>query len=354
MHGALRPRARGIDRVGRAVDDVVVDGVLRMGARVGRAKQPLVIGLVLAEQQLRRGVGGQPPLAELGVRGAHAGAVDLQRRPRARVAPRPGVAEPQRRQQVERGRLGPAVVRGDEHQQVVGPGLGVLDDHVEVAVVLKDTRIEQLVLEVLLAATSVRGDEIVIGERPLRVLVQALQIRMRGRAVQVEPVLLGVLAVVAATVGQPEDTLLKDRVRPVPQRQREAHPLTLVADPRDAVLTPPVGARPRLVMREVVPRVPVPAVVLTDRPPLTLGHVRAPRLPRDLARARLLQPHVLRSPRRAHARQRTRIHGSGTSPRAGELAMIHSRGMRRGHPRRTQNNVDGGIAMRRGNDGRRA
>ena len=71
------------------------------------------------------------------------------------VAPRPGVAEPQRRQQVQRRGVGAAVVRGDAHQDVVVRGLRVLDDHVEVAVVVEDPGVEQLVLVVLLAAAAV-------------------------------------------------------------------------------------------------------------------------------------------------------------------------------------------------------
>ena len=125
----------------------------------------------------------------------------------------------------------------------------------------------------------------VVRERPLRILVQALQVGVRGRGVQVEPVLLGVLAVVALAVGEPEHPLLEDRVRAVPQRERQAQPLALVADPGDPVLAPPVGARARLVVREVVPGVAAAAVVLADRAPLALGQIRAPRLPGDFARS---------------------------------------------------------------------
>jgi hypothetical protein len=55
-------------------------------------------------------------------------------------------------------------------------------------------------------------------------------------AVQVEVVLLDVLAVVALAVGQPEHPLLQQRVPAVPQRQRETQPLLVVADAGDAVL----------------------------------------------------------------------------------------------------------------------
>ena len=143
---------------------------------------------------------------------------------------------------------GPAVVRGDQHQDVVGGGLGVLDDHVEVAVLVEDPGVEELVLHLPLATAPVRGNQVVVGELPLRVLVLAPHVRVRRGAVQVEPVLLDVLPVVALPVGEAEHPLLEDRVRAVPQRQRQTQALALVADPRDAVLAPAVGARARLIV----------------------------------------------------------------------------------------------------------
>ena len=171
--------------------------------------------------------------------------------------------------------------------------LGVLHDHVEIAVLVEDPGVQQLVLHLLLAPAAVGGHQVPVRERPLRILVLALHVRMRRRAVQVEPVLLDVLAMVALAIVQAEHPLLENRVGAVPQRQRQAQPLALVADPGDPVLTPPVSTRPRLIVGEVVPRVSAPAVVLAHRPPLPLAQIRAPRLPRNRAGARLLQPLVL-------------------------------------------------------------
>ena len=65
--------------------------------------------------------------------------------------------------------------------------------------------------------------------------------------------LLDVLAVVALVASQTKETLLQDRVVAVPQREREAHALQLVADAGDAVLVPAVGARAGRVVRQVTP-----------------------------------------------------------------------------------------------------
>ena len=173
-----------------------------------------------------------------------------QRRASAPVAPRPGVAEPQRRQQAQGAPSGPRLCTVTRSSTSSGAGLGVLDDHVEVAVVGEDAGVEQLVLELAPAARAVRRDQVVVRELALRVLVEHPHVRVRRRAVEVEVVLLDVLAVVALGVGQAEEPLLEDRVRAVPHRERQAQPLSSSLMPGDAVLAPPVGARARLVVRE--------------------------------------------------------------------------------------------------------
>ncbi len=183
----------------------------------------------------------------------------------------------------------------DEHQDLVVGPLRVLHDHVEIPVLVEDAGIEELVLHLQLAAMPVGDDQILVGVRALWILVEALHIRVRRRAVEVEPVLLDVLAVVALTVGEAEHALLEDRIGPVPERQRQTQPLLVVADAGDPVLTPSVRPRARLVMCEVIPRVAVGAVVLADCPPLALAQIGAPGLPGDRTRAGLLKSNVLRS-----------------------------------------------------------
>ena len=200
----------------------------------------------------------------------------------------PRVAEPQRRQEVHRRRVAAAVGERDPDVDVVGRALGVLDVDVDVAVVVEDAGVEQLVLQLEPASGTVRGDEIGVRELAQRVAVAVLQVRARRRGVEVEVVLLHVLAVVALGVRQAEHPLLQDRVDPVPQRDREAQALVVVAEAGDAVLAPLVGTRASLVVAEVVPRVAVVAVVLPDRAPLPLAQVRPPPLPRSTG-ARLLQ-----------------------------------------------------------------
>src|SRR5262249_4114090 len=116
-----------------------------------------------------------------------------------------------------------------------------------------------------------------------------------GRRVEVEVVLLHVLAVISLGVGKAEEPLLDDGVAAVPEGEREAEPLVVVGDAREAVLAPVVGARARLVVAEVAPGVAVVAVVLAHRPPLPLAQVGAPLAPGDVLLARFGEARALGS-----------------------------------------------------------
>jgi hypothetical protein len=178
----LCPGSSGIDRVAAAVDDIAVDPVLHVRRSVGRSEEPLRIGLVLGEEQIARTLTGEEPLAQLGIRGGdRTGSRLSEHRSRRIAAPRPGVAEPQRRQQVQVGFFRTAIVHGDLNQEIFRRGLGVFDEHVEVAVLAEDAGVEQLVFEILPAAATVGLDEIVIGIGRLRVLVEILHVRVGRR-----------------------------------------------------------------------------------------------------------------------------------------------------------------------------
>ena len=174
---------------------------------------------------------------------------------------------------------GPALVTRTVMSRSVGVGLGVVDLDDPVPVVVERAGVEQLVLGLVLAPTAVLRDQVVVGERPLRIVVAPPVERVARQRVDVPPVLLGVLAVVALVAGQAEDPLLEDRVAAVPEREREAEPLLDVGEAGQAVLAPAVGPRAGVVVREVVPRLAVGAVVLADRAPLPLAQVRAPQVP---------------------------------------------------------------------------
>ena len=206
--------------------------------------------------------------------------------------PGPLIAEPERRQDVQLGRLGAAVVDGDLDQDVFGRLLGVFDEHVEVAILVEHAGVEQFVLELVAAAAAAGLDEVGVGEGRLRILVEVLHVRMGRRAVEVEVVFLDILAVIALAVGQAEQAFLEDRVLAVPQGEREAEPLLVVGDAGQAVLAPAIGAGAGLVVAEVVPGVAAFAVVLADGSPLAFAEVRPPFLPGGFLGTRFVESNL--------------------------------------------------------------
>ena len=313
-HRGLRPGLPGVHGVTLPGDHVSVEGVLHVRSRVRLAPEPLGVRLVLREQELRLAAARERVLAQLGMGGQDRPALRAENRLLSLVSPRPGVPEPQRRDEVQPGRLLPAVVDRHLDQDVLRPLLGVLQEDIEVPVVRESPRVEELVLELLLRASPVRLDEVPVGELALGVLVEVLHVRVGRRRVDVEVVLLDVLAVVPLAVGEAERALLEDRIPPVPEGEGEAEALLVVGEAAEAVLAPPVGPGAGLVVGEVVPGVAVLAVVLADRPPLPLAEVGAPLLPGNARLPGLVQPLLL---------------GGVHDPRVGCLIPCHERSLSR-------------------------
>src|SRR5438445_4586288 len=67
-----------------------------------------------------------------------------------------------------------------------------------------------------------------------------------------------------------------------------------VADPTEAVFSPAVGARTRVVVRKKLPGCSARTVILADRSPLPLGKIGPPALPVLLSNARFFEPAVFR------------------------------------------------------------
>jgi hypothetical protein len=118
---------------------------------------------------------------------------------------------------------------------------------------------------------------------------------VRWRTVEVEVILLDVLAVITLAVAQSEQPFLEDRIAPVPQRQRKAEKLTVIGDAGEPVLTPAVSTILRVIMGEVIPSVAVRAVILAHGPPLPLTQIRPPFLPRSPSFAVFLEPGLFRA-----------------------------------------------------------
>src|ERR1700730_11721460 len=123
---------------------------------------------------------------------------------------------------------------------------------------------------------------------------------------------------VALAIVQAEQPLLEDRVLAVPQREGEAQPLVVVTETGETILTPMIGSRSRLIVREIIPCIAVLAVVLADRSPLSLAEVGAPLLPGHAVLARFVEAQFfsrLRPFRARLIRQRSTPHDPALLPR---------------------------------------
>ena len=140
------------------------------------------------------------------------------------------------------------------------------------------------------AATSVFIDQGLIRERRLGIVVAPAVPRVARHGVQVPPVFLGILAVITLPARQPENAFLENRVASIPQRQSQAQSLFDVAKAGQAVLAPSIRARAGVIVREIVPRLPVSAVILTHGTPLAFADIRSPQIPVTSLAQAVLEP----------------------------------------------------------------
>ncbi len=220
-----------------------------------------------------------------------AGSAGLRRKHRTlcRRIPGPGIAEPDRRQELQLGCFGTAIVRGDANEHVFRRSLRIFHDHVEVAVIVENARIAQFEFRIVLAAAIV-FDKLAIRKRTLRIFVEILHIGMCWRRIQIKVIFLYVLAVISFAAGKSEKPLFQNRVVAIPKRERETGGLMAVRDAAESVFAPAIRTRARLVMRKIIPSRAVLAIVFAHRAPLAFAEIRPPALPVALAVARFLEP----------------------------------------------------------------
>ena len=122
------------------------------------------------------------------------------------------------REDAEVRRLGAVIVDRHLHEDIGGAGLGVLDSDVEIATLIEDTRIDQLVLALIVSLTAaVFLEEVVVRKGCLRIFVEHPHVGMRWRSIEVPPQLLDVLAMIAFAICEAEHALLQNRIAPVPE-----------------------------------------------------------------------------------------------------------------------------------------
>src|SRR3954464_13239300 len=116
---------------------------------------------------------------------------------------------------------------------------------------------------------------------------------MGRSAVEVEVVLLDILAVITLAVRHTKESFLQDGIAPIPHSDREAELLLIVRDSGEPILPPTVGTRAGLIMREVIPGISIMTIVFAHRSPLSLTQIRTPLFPRNPGFSSIVQACLL-------------------------------------------------------------
>src|SRR5215469_2366735 len=314
MRCRLCPALVRTDRIQLFLNNVVIDAILNVGRSVWYGENPFFVGFVLRKQEFFGPLAEEKVAAEIRMlcmncRRNRCGSLSHGWLDSARH-PRPGVAIPQCRKQPQAGILPTAIVDTDANEDIFGPSFGVLDENIEVAIAIEDTGIDEFVFSFASGALLVRNDDVLVGKALLRVLVQVLHVRVRGRAVDVKVVVLHVLAMIAFAIRKSEEAFLQDRISFVPERESKAQQLLIVTNASQSVFSPTVSARSRLVVGEIVPRVAVDTVVFAHGSPLALAEVRPPFLPGNLSLPVFVEADML-----SCAIQHERPRGTGSKSR---------------------------------------
>src|ERR1700736_4925329 len=180
---------------------------------------------------------------------------------------------------MQRRRLRAAVFCARANQDVVRIRLGVLNLDVEVAVLGEGVCVPNFKFAFHLRARAALRDQFFVGKTRLRIAINRPHETVRGRAVDVPIELLHVLAVITFGAAHAEEPFFQKRIALVPKRERETKPPFVIGNSADAILIPAVSARPRLIVRKIIPGVAVCAVIFADRAPGALGQIWPPKMP---------------------------------------------------------------------------
>ena len=194
------------------------------------------------------------------------------------ASPAPGIAKPERRQNIQARRRRSAICCRGANQDIVDRIFRVCDLDIEEAA-FERTRVPKFKLTLALWARCILRDQLCIWERGVRVTINHPHEAVRRCIVDVPIKFLDVLAVIPLGPGHAEEALLQNRVTSIPKREGETETLFEIGDAADAILAPAVRTRARVVMREIIPRLARRAVILTHCAPRPLAQVRSPEIP---------------------------------------------------------------------------
>src|ERR1051325_1439108 len=84
---------------------------------------------------------------------------------------------------------------------------------------------------------------------------------------------------ISLVASQAKEPFFQNRIATVPQCEGETDLLMTVGDARNSIFVPTVGARPRMIVREVIPGTAIRTVVFAHRAPSAFAQIWSPTLP---------------------------------------------------------------------------
>ena len=127
-------------------------------------------------------------------------------------------------------RFRPPITHTDLDKDILGNLLGIFHKHIEVAIAIEDSRIEELVFHVASAAPFAVRDQVIVGKCGMGIFIQVLHVGMSWRAVQIEVILFDILTMVAFAIRQSKEALFEDWIVAIPQGQTKTEQLLFIAD----------------------------------------------------------------------------------------------------------------------------
>src|SRR5690348_13753676 len=178
-------------------------------------------------------------------------------------------------------RLRAAIPSRKPNQDFFARCLRIFDENIKIAAIVKDAGIGQFKFGIETRAPATLIGKTLVGKLLLRILVQRLHVGVARRVVEIEVTLFYIFPVIPLGATQPEQPFFDDRIAAIPHRDGEADELMTIAESEEAIFVPAISARARLIVREIVPRIAVCAVVFAHGSPCAFAQVRSPSLPID-------------------------------------------------------------------------
>src|SRR5262245_13470380 len=189
--------------------------VRKQGDRTGRRIQ-IALANVIGKRQGRRRLGHTVVSLETDTAIAPWTRPDTGSRQRL-WPPGPGVAKPQVRQDMDRGRCRTTVTHFDAYADIFRARFSILDKDVKIPLGIEDARIEQLILPLIIASLLTLLNELLVGIGCLGIFIEIFHVGMRWRGIKVEVVLLYILAMIGLRRDQAKQPLFQNWVFAVPQ-----------------------------------------------------------------------------------------------------------------------------------------